>query len=79
MCYFQNDFTYYNYLNLVNIVFQISESDQKNHLTANQTIIEDDFKMYVNNLGKIAKEMLGSSITLAFNVNAILLILLSKQ
>ena len=79
MCYFQNDFTYYNYLNLVNIVFQLSEFDQKNHLTANQTVIEDDLKMYVNDLGKIAREMLGSSITLAFNVNTILLIWLSKQ
>ena len=40
----------------MNIVFQLSESDQKMNLTANNPLIEEGFKMNVKNSGKIATE-----------------------
>ena len=71
--------TDYNSLNVVNIVFQPSESHQKIDLKANHTLIEEAFKVNVKNSGKIAREMLRSNIALSFNVNINVIISLSKQ
>ena len=69
---------YNSSLNLVNIIFQPSDSHQKINLTANHTLTEAVFKMNVKNLGKIAKEMLRSNIGLTFNRNTNFIISLSK-
>ena len=71
--------TDYNFLNLVNIVFQPSESHQKINLKANHSLIEKAFKMNVKISGKIAMEMLRSSIALSINVKRNVIISLSKQ
>ena len=67
---------YNSSLNLVNIIFQPSDSHQKINLTANHTLTV--FKMNVKNLGKIANEMLRSNIGLTFNRNKNVIISLSK-
>ena len=69
----------YNSLNLVNIVFQPSESHQKINLKVNHTLAQEAFKMNIKNPGKIAREMLRSNIALSFNVNTNFIISLSKQ
>ena len=71
--------TDYNSLNLVNIVFQPRESHQKINLKANHSLIEKAFKMNVKISGKIAMEMLRSSIALSINVKRNVIISLSKQ
>ena len=70
--------TDYDSLNLVNIVFQPSESHQKINLKANHTLIEDAFKMNVKILGRLQGN-LRSNIALSFNVNTNVIISLSKQ
>ena len=70
--------TDYNSLNLVNIVFQPSESHQKINLKANHALIEEAFKMNVKNSGKIAREMIRSNIALSLKVNTNIIISLSK-